>query len=210
MNRCFLLFIQLLLLSLPTLADEITLPELFTVARVANHDTLNIRSAPKNTAAILGQLAPDATGIEVVALSTDGEWAQVNTGETAGWVARRFLRFDTTGWKANQLPPHLACYGTEPFWSLRQHSAGHLVLSEPGINDRKLSLHTVVGRGFEQDRLRGLTAADTSGPIAAVIQPALCSDGMSDRTFALNATIIVEDHGTGARLLTGCCSIAPQ
>src|SRR5690606_20466430 len=104
----------------------------------------------------------------------------VNAGETAGWVARRFLQLDGTSWKEKALPEHLSCYGTEPFWSLKQQE-GNLVFSEPDNQNQAFQLNTVLDRGFESDRLRALLASDKTTQMSAVIQPGLCSDGMSDR-----------------------------
>ena len=209
MHLRFLLLALFALLPLSAVADDIALPELFAVVGVASHDVLNIRSEPNNTATIIGRLASDAADIEVVAFDAKGGWAQINTAETSGWVARRFIQRSASSWKPKQLPAHLSCYGTEPFWALRQYRDG-LILSEPDREERSLALRAVMDRGFEQDRRRGLLAEDNSERLTVVIQPARCSDGMSDRLFALNATLIVGGHEATPRLLSGCCSIAPQ
>ena len=76
----------------------------------------------------VGSLPPDAKAVEVVALSPDGKWAQINTGEGAGWVALRFLhKQDRPDWFALQYS--LECSGTEPFWTLYldpAHKSVHL------------------------------------------------------------------------------------
>lgn len=209
MPRPVWLIALLALLPMPALADDAPLPELFSVVGVAANDKLNIRTQPSSTAELAGQLDPDAKDIEVVASSADGEWAQINQGEISGWVARRFMQRSAESWKENQLPAHLSCYGTEPFWSMR-YQPGKIVLAEPGKNDRVLELRSIMGRGFEKDRLRGVVAADDSERLTAIIQPALCSDGMSDRQLGLNATLILDHDDKEPRLLSGCCSIAPK
>lgn len=209
MRAIFLSAAIILSLPLATQAEMIALPELFSVSNVAQNDMLNIRSEPLATGEIIGQFSPDATNIEVVAFSADGQWAQVNAGEIAGWVSRRFLELEGSAWKEQTLPEHLACYGTEPFWSLQQQD-GKLSFSEPDNSDQALQLKTVLDRGFEGDRLRALLAADETTQMSAVIQPGLCSDGMSDRNFGLNATLILENKDQQPRLLSGCCSIAPR
>lgn len=56
-----------LLMASPAAAtQEYMLPTLFDVQDVAAGDVLNIREAPNAKAAIIGTLAPDATGVEVV------------------------------------------------------------------------------------------------------------------------------------------------
>ena len=57
---------------------------------VAAGDRLNIRERPDASAPVIGTLAPDATGVEVVAERSG--WAQVNTAERRGWVNAKFLR----------------------------------------------------------------------------------------------------------------------
>jgi len=200
-----------IVISLPfaAQAEIIALPELFSVSNVAQDDMLNIRSEPQAIGEIIGQFSPNTTNIEVVAFSADGQWAQVNIGESAGWVARKFLELEGTAWTDKTLPQHLACYGTEPFWSLRQQD-GNLSFSEPDNPDQALQLKAVLDRGFEGDRLRALLASDETTQMSAVIQPGLCSDGMSDRSFGLNATLILENKDQQPRLLSGCCSIAPR
>ena len=106
-------------LSAPARAD--TLPALFDVTGVAAGDALNIREAPSARAAILGRLAPDATGVEGVA-ARDG-WMQVNVAERSGWVSARHLVPAGAVWTSG-LPPTLNCGGTEPFWSLTQAPGG--------------------------------------------------------------------------------------
>ena len=78
-------------------------------------DVLNVRDGADVDSAIVGELAQDATDIEVVHYSVDGRWARINLGERQGWVSTRFLaRQEGSGWADMR-----SCYGTEPFWSLR-------------------------------------------------------------------------------------------
>lgn len=203
------LIAALMLLPLPAMAQ--TLPNLFSVTDVAADDVLNIRTMPDASASILSELPPNATGIEVIALDPTGKWAQVNTHEFAGWVATRYLAPEQSAWVHGELPKTLRCVGTEPFWSLRADGP-QMILSEPGNPDpteRRLNLRRVMDRGFEGERLRALIAGDGIGRLTAVIQPAACSDGMSDRSFGLNATVILDGQSAPSRMLTGCCSVAP-
>ena len=79
-----------LLLAAPAVADG-PLPALFDVAGVGGGDRLNVREGPDARTAVVGSLAPDAKGVEVVAVDAAGAWGRVNTGERAGWVAMRYL-----------------------------------------------------------------------------------------------------------------------
>ena len=131
-----------LLVLLPTLAfaQMLPLPALHDVQGVAADDVLNIRSAPDAGAGVIGALAPDATGVEIVERSDDLKWGLVNSGEGAGWVALRFLQRQA-GQDHGQFPPVAACSGTEPFWSMtRDAGADHWVYESPdgpGERDRK-------------------------------------------------------------------------
>ena len=58
------LFLMAMLAAGPAAATpEYILPTLFDVQDVAKGDVLNIREAPDARAPIIGELAPDATGI---------------------------------------------------------------------------------------------------------------------------------------------------
>jgi uncharacterized membrane protein len=179
------------------------LPTLFDVTGVAAGDVLNIRAAPDANAAIVGAIAPDATGIEVVAEHSG--WGQVNTGERSGWASLAYLAYRTDVWESGTLPAGLACFGTEPFWSLRPEGA-MATFGTPDAADVTLDLAAVLDTGIFRDLRRALVAEAPGRRITATIAPKACSDGMSDRAFGLDATLIVE-RPDGTRLLTGCCSI---
>jgi uncharacterized membrane protein len=194
-----------LMLLAPAAAAE-PLPWLYDVARVAADDVLNVRDAPDAAAPVIGTLAPDARGIEVVAGDATGGWGQINTGERAGWVALRYLDPEAGVWQPGGLPAGLACSGTEPFWSLRPGD-GQAVFATPEGGDRTFELAAALDRGIEDDPRRALVAVRSGTRLTAAITPASCSDGMSDRAYGLEILLILEDAGP-ARLLNGCCSIA--
>lgn len=199
-----------LVLAFPitAMADD-HLPNLFDVTVVETWDTLNVREAPDGQAKIVGTLPSTAKGVELLAHDASGKWGRVNVGETSGWVALRFLKAQPTAWKANELPLTLQCSGTEPFWSIKTVQKG-LVFSAPDTPDRALSLRKVMDRGIEGDPMRGMIAGDDKGRLTAVMQPQQCSDGMSDRAFALAVTVILDGQDQPSRMLTGCCSIAAR
>lgn len=58
---------------------------LHDVTGVAANDVLNIRENPDAASPVIGTLAPDATGVEVI-LVDDG-WALVNAGERSGYAS---------------------------------------------------------------------------------------------------------------------------
>lgn len=187
--------------------QEYTLPTLFDVTGVAANNELNIRAEPDADAALLGTLAPDARGIEVVAKDPTSLWGRVNTGEASGWVAMRYLAYRTDVWVTAELPVTLSCFGTEPFWSLRPEG-GQLRYSTPDAPEQRFKSQAVLDSGVFGHPRRAVVSQGADGRLTASIVPAPCTDGMSDRAFGLDVSVILEGEETPL-LLTGCCSLAP-
>lgn len=187
----------LLLLALPLRAEEF--PATYAVTGVAANDVLNIRARPDAVSAIIGALAPDATGVEV--LGTSGRWAVVNTDEGTGYAALRFLsREPGASWGALRTP--LTCVGTEPFWALEIDPGARLTtFQSPEMPEPMTNSMTEIWPAGPW----GTTAALTLQQGLGVLQPRQCSDGMSDRSYGIAIDIFsrIEDHPR----LTGCCSL---
>ena len=205
----------LLLLLLPALvpaarAQAPTLPALHDVTGVTAPDVLNVRENPRASAGVLGALPADATGIEVVALSDSGDWGRVNLGERSGWVSMRYL-VPAPGADAQALvfDRPLRCVGTEPFWTLASDGTA-LSWSRPGADPLPVEPQLTAraaGRPAYRDALDALI--DGQDRLTAVVRSAACSDGMSDTAYGLSVDALVQD-ADGGRLLSGCCTIAPQ
>ena len=196
MIRIVLLWIALL--CTPLHAEN--LPALYSVTGVAANDVLNLRERPDSSAAIVGRLAPDASGVEVVAFADD--WAVINVDGVAAYAARRFLsREDGPDWVTLQRP--ILCAGTEPFWTLAVDpstaSAGFSTPEQP--EPRLLAIDDLwPGNAWT-------TSAAVSLPVGlAVLRQAECSDGMSDQQFGIAVDLFLRDAG-GLRL-AGCCSLS--
>lgn len=181
-------------------AEDGPSPDLFDVTG----DVLDVRSAPDAGADVIGSLEPDARGIEITA--TEDGWGRVNMGERSGWAEMRFLARRDGTWRTGGVPSALACFGTEPFWSLGRDDAGMAWSTPDGT--RALDDVAVLGGEIPGDIRRGFYASGEGVTVHAVMSPGACSDGMSDRAFGLNAAVILDD-GARPRLLHGCCSIAP-
>lgn len=201
MIRIFLLALGL---SLPQLlvAQEV-LPGLYDVTGVAANDVLNIRAAPSATASQIGQLAPGAKAVEVVALSAGGGWGQVNTRDLAGWVAMRHLK-RTAGpdWFVLQTP--LACRGTEPFWSMN-------ILPRPGFIDFSTpeeDTRLPVATRWPGASHRPVAALSLEGKGVVSLRAAICSDGMSDHIYGITVDLFLTANN-GPVALTGCCTLQP-
>jgi uncharacterized membrane protein len=194
-----------LLMASPAAAtQEYMLPTLFDVQDVAAGDVLNIREAPNAKAAIIGTLAPDATGVEVVGTDLSGQWGQVNAGERAGWVSMRFLGYRTDVWQPGQLPAGFTCGGTEPFWSMAPKGDA-LVWWTPDGETAYAGLHVLDSGVFRSPR-RALVAGSGAQALTATVTPAQCSDGMSDMAFGLEDMVVLQD-AEGPQLYSGCCRI---
>ena len=189
------LIMALCLLAQCAVAQEY--PALHAVTGVTSDDVLNIRERPDADSSILGTLPPDATGVEVIAVN-DG-WAVVNGPELTGYVALRFLAREAgPAWNSLEVP--LTCLGTEPFWSLALDPAtGVATLNTPEDPEgRALAL------GQTWPGAMWAPAAAVSLPDGmAVLYPAECSDGMSDRSYGIAADLFLT--GPDRPRLSGCC-----
>lgn len=182
-----------------------TYPALHDVTGVAANDVLNIRQAPDAASEIVGTLAPDQKDVEVMTALPGGEWGLVNTGESSGWVAMRFLqRHDESDYA---LARQLTCFGTEPFWTLAitQGEGASLITPE---HTRAVSGADLLQSGFGRTDRFYMGFADGQ---VMIIRRGLCSDEMTDRAYGLEVDFLTyDDEFGGTALLTGCCSIVPR
>jgi uncharacterized membrane protein len=176
------------------------LPALHKVTGVAAGDVLNVRERPDATAPVVGTLSPDATGIEVVAL--DGTWALVNTSDTTGYAASRFLTREAgPHWNTLQRP--LYCLGTEPFWDLAiSPQTGTAWLSTPEDPDPEALTMGPVWPALPWSRVAAFAVPDG----IVTLSPADCGDGMSDRRYGIAVDIFLTRPGTPR--LSGCCGLS--
>ncbi|MBM9593010.1 COG3650 family protein [Roseitranquillus sediminis] len=186
--------------------QEYVLPTLFSVTGVAADDVLNVRAKPSASAETISSFAPDRQDIEVVAHDASGGWAQVNVDGRSGWVSLRYLAYQVGVWDEGRLPRTFHCVGTEPFWSLTLDD-GDVVYATPEVPKRRYRLDAVLASGVFRDPRRALVARGQDGRLTASVTTAACSDGMSDRVYGLDVSLIRENGAP--ELLRGCCSIAP-
>ena len=187
-------------LALPLRAEEF--PALHAVTGVASDDVLNIRAEPDAGSEIIGGLAPDATGVEVV--GTSGDWALVNTGDGSGYAALRFLaREEGPAWNSLQVP--LTCLGTEPFWSLRIDPVARMAsFSSPENLDG--SVYAIDQQWPAEPWSRTAAVGLSVGTV--VLHPLQCSDGMSDRSYGISVDVFFAAPETSR--LSGCCRLGMQ
>jgi uncharacterized membrane protein len=177
------------------------LPALYRVIDVADDDVLNVRAAPTTQSPIVGTFLHNEAGIEVMALSEDGKWGQVNAGETAGWAALRFLQ-------RSERPDHplrAECGGTEPFWNLSLGATHVFRAPEDGPHPFQPTAELSSPNTTNSIAVLG---QGSNTQMIATVNAAVCSDGMSDRTYGLSIGLVLTG-ADGPRYLTGCCSLAP-
>jgi uncharacterized membrane protein len=197
-----------LCIALPAQAETV-FPHLHSVTGVPSNDVLNLRAEPAASAALVGSLAPGATGIEVTGLSPDGKWGMVSFGESTGWASMAYLAPSAAPpWYDLQSP--LTCIGTEPFWSLTyspETKTAHF--TTPEEEGPEMDVATLwPGQEWRQTAAFDFRTAEGSG--MAVIRAEACSDGMSDARFGLRLDAFVQGTTAApASQLNGCCKLAP-
>lgn len=201
----------LLCLSLPAHATTDAYPALHDVVGVAADDVLNIRAEPSATSEIIGTLAHDAQGIEVIRPNDDFTWVQVNTGERSGWVSFSYLVPQPGQWYG-LFPEIRQCYGTEPFWSLQMTGDGTVRYASQdgdafeGIESERWTSDNRRDRYAFSARLAN-TGGLGDAEVLAKLSIEECSDFMSDRAYGIGIDLLIGNI-TGARMLSGCCSLA--
>ncbi len=183
------------------------LPALYAVRDVAADDVLNVRAAPSARAEILDTLAPDATGIEITAVSPDGRWGRIPLSETNGWISMRYVE-RLPGQDSSTLSLPLVCWGGEPFWNLAI-DLGVADFSSPDMESLAFTTEWITG-GPWRYALRMKALAETS-QATAVIRREECGV-MSDRLAGLTVDLIIETGTGGAAplLLSGCCNLVAR
>ena len=62
----------------------------YDVWGVEASDVLNVRAQPSASASVLGELAPDTTGVSLTG-DKSGSWRKIECGKVVGWVNGKFL-----------------------------------------------------------------------------------------------------------------------
>jgi uncharacterized membrane protein len=192
--------------ALPALATQDGWPALHDVTGVAPDDALNIRERPDASSPVIGQLSPDASGVEVIRPNERQTWGLVNIGERTGWVSLRYLSRRPGQWDG-AFPEIASCYGTEPFWSLRR-DGDMLTYSTPDIDAQELMIVSLSGSANRRDSFH-MIADGPDGPVVAFLGTEACSDGMSDRAFGISVQLLL-GLGAEARHVSGCCTLTSQ
>ena len=175
-------------------------PALYDVTGVASDDVLNVRTRPMAEANMVGTLAPDAEGIEV--LAEENGWGRVNVDGQSGWASLDFL----ARVEGSALPDAAVvdCFGTEPFWSLELTQGESAVFSVPEGVEKAFSvspLTTASGR-FQPFAALGSKMGEN---VTVIVGEGQCSDGMSDNLFGLTGMVVIGGYDT--QVYSGCCTL---
>ncbi|AAV93372.1 SH3 domain-containing protein [Ruegeria pomeroyi] len=187
----------LLVLAAPLAADPV--PALFDVTGVAADDVLNVREDPSAGSEVIGTLAPDAVGVEVVDLTFGGDWGRVNVNETSGWVSMRYMQQQPES-DGVWMTPRFTCSGTEPFWSLTVEQGVGARFQIMGEAEQALPAGLLRPGAGLIDRF-----ALPLGHNLAILRQMQCHDGMSDRAYGLDVGLMLNGS-----LYAGCCTLLPN
>ena len=164
-----------------------------------------IHIGPDARSPVLGRLPHAARQVEVTAYSDNSRWARVNLGEQTGWVDLALLQMmDQPRWETGEMG--LACFGTEPFWTLLaflpSHRAEFITLENGGV-ELVMDAGALPATHFPPTLAIPFSGARDG---MAVIREGECNDGMSDNAFALESQVYFRGDTAG---LSGCCRLAP-
>ena len=150
----------------------------------------------------IGSLPPGTKPIEASAVE-DG-WARIVFGEGDAWTPLAALApLEPRAVAGGRIADGLVCAGTEPFWSLSVEGPSARLRALDG-GDRSLRIGGAVRADGRRFPVRAALAEDGGAPWGdLLIEPRLCSDGMSDRTYPWTASLLPAEGG----LRTGCCRL---
>jgi hypothetical protein len=206
--RCGALAIMMMIWP-PALSAQ-PLPALYDVRDVAADDVLNIRAEASASSSIIGTFPPDQQNVEIIELSGSGKWGRVNTHEFSGWASMRYLRpIGNPVWSSGQMP--LYCFGAEPFWSLQVTPVNNDTLFEPLGETPQAPPITQFLQSTDGYPPEILLRFDQPGVTGATFTSQICSDGMSDRLFGIEARVLStsDDALVPPSMVFGCCSLSP-
>lgn len=160
-----------------------------------------MRAGPGASNPIVGTLAYDATGVEVIRI--DGRWGLINVGEATGWTSMRFLTPEVDGTLPNR--PVVRCFGNEPFWSLNVRQGQTAVLTTPMNREGDVFAVGLFQRAWGPLQKYVLRGQAAPREISVVVAQTYCDDGMSDQEYGFDATVIIS--GADGQVFSGCCRL---
>ncbi len=176
------------------------LPALYDVIDVRSDDVLNVRAGAGTSHPIVGELAWNQRGVEVLRVNNTRRWGLVSSGGWTGWASMKFLRRQA-GYDASLFPARLWGVGTEPFWAI-QFDSGTMSYQSPDAPNVTDPVDWTGASSNVGSNAFGFSTLRTSG----VVRRGQCSDGMSDRLLGYEIHAVRHDGAT-VGLLSGCCTM---
>lgn len=195
----------LCLVALPAWATIDGWPALHDVVGVAEDDVLNVRAGPSADTEVIGTLAHDATGIEIIRPNDRHTWGLINLDERPGWISLSYVQRHPGQWYGSQIE-RARCGGMEPFWSF-EFAGG----SAQWQHLDEVSTGTILDRFPAAGRIdeQGLTFRFENGEDGvAILRLGSCHDTMSDREYGISIHLVT-GGAEGPSLYTGCCNLVP-
>lgn len=164
----------------------------------------NVFIEPDRTTAIIATLPAGQSTLEVISFSSDQQWAQINQGVGTGWIPSA----DLTRLAApldQGLP--IRCYGVEPFWGVHLPAPFFAEFERPEHPELPFQITGTADQMGPGGRTRLWTFAGATANASLLVRHELCTDGMSDRTFAMSAAFTLVERTGAASLRLGCCNL---
>lgn len=173
----------------------------YSVFGVRPGDTLNMRSQPNPNAPVVQTIPFDGRDIGLTGRNAPGAWVEVMYNRKRGWVNGRFLGYSAPG--RYQVPAHLECFGTEPFWSIKlQPGAAQADLA---FAERRLNLRlTQAESAMNRNDILHLRGVSRPGEMSLILRAEVCSDGMSDNRYPYSVVALF----SRLNVIAGCCRLA--
>ncbi|MCB1776092.1 MAG: hypothetical protein KDI50_01525 [Candidatus Competibacteraceae bacterium] len=182
--------------------------EIYAVTGVARDDALNIRSRPEASAARVGVIPPDGTGIRLLGPTAkvgSSTWREIEYQGMRGWVNARFLAAPPARPDTDGLEMDLQCLGTEPFWNM--HIQGSRMELDRMGNKTSFTVSAPVASANHANIWSMTFANPATGAhgVAFVERTGHCSDDMSDHRYEYTLRTRFGDDA----VLSGCCNRKP-
>lgn len=165
---------------------------------------LTLRSAPSEAAGRITSMPSDREGIEVLALSEDGQWAESHFGHNPAWIP--LARLSRQSDPMAQDPP-LTCYGVLPFWALSLPTRFFAEFEQPEQPHQPWQITGTSAAEGPNGPTRVWTFAGEERRANLVMRREACTLPMTERRFGLSATLTTVENMGEVHLHLGCCSL---
>ena len=193
-------FATVILVCLAGAASAQDFPALYDVTGIADNDELKMRTRPTELGTVIGSLAHDTTGIEVI--EEEKGWGRINSAGLSGWVSLEMMDRQ----EGTQMPEgeRFKCFGTEPVWSATVTQGDGLLFTRPEDNDKAFSVETL-STTVTREHPHALLGSKLGENVALVMTHEMCTDGISQYRYGFSGNIVIGGYDT--QVYSGCCSL---